>query len=70
MDEHEKASAGKSPIRVLLWLLIRAAEQLSTWRDRSRARSQLMALSERELKDMGISRYDAFHEWKKPFWRP
>jgi len=70
MDEHEKASGKQVPTMSLLWFLIRVVEQLSTWRDRSRAREQLMRLSERELKDMGISKYDAFYEWKKPFWRP
>lgn len=70
MDECERGPGQQSPTRALLWFLFRALEQLGTWRARSRARAQLMRLSERELKDMGISRYDAFCEWKKPFWRP
>jgi len=35
---------------------------------RSRQRQQLAALSDVQLKDMGISRHDACVEAAKPFW--
>lgn len=34
-----------------------------------REREQLLALSDRELRDIGISRADAIHEARKPLWR-
>ncbi|AWK89051.1 DUF1127 domain-containing protein [Azospirillum thermophilum] len=37
--------------------------------ERSRQRRALMALDDYLLKDIGISRTDAEHEVRKPFWR-
>lgn len=39
------------------------------WRDRARGRAELAALSDRELRDIGMTRYDARYEIGKPFWR-
>jgi uncharacterized protein YjiS (DUF1127 family) len=39
------------------------------WRRRARGRRELAALGERALRDIGVSRYDAYHEASKPFWR-
>jgi uncharacterized protein YjiS (DUF1127 family) len=39
------------------------------WRRRARGRRELAALDERTLRDFGVSRYDAYHEASKPFWR-
>ncbi|MCC7252450.1 DUF1127 domain-containing protein [Hyphomicrobium sp.] len=33
-----------------------------------RERRQLMALDERALQDIGVSRADAYEEWRRPFW--
>jgi uncharacterized protein YjiS (DUF1127 family) len=44
-------------------------ERSLVWIDRARQRRQLMALSDLELRDIGISRYDAIHEGDKPFWQ-
>ena len=41
----------------------------SAW-ERRRERSELLALTERELKDIGITRYDALTEARRPFWEP
>jgi uncharacterized protein YjiS (DUF1127 family) len=38
------------------------------WHQRVRSRYELMALSERDLADMGLTRLDAFNESTKPFW--
>ncbi len=42
---------------------------LSVWIERARQRRCLAGLSDRSLKDIGISRCDALHEARKPFWR-
>ena len=39
------------------------------WRERRRTRRQLAAMSERELRDIGIYRSDIANEIGKPFWR-
>ncbi len=57
------------------WLLILkcrlAGLATRLWRCRQvqRERAQLRALGDRELRDIGISRYDALEEARKPFWR-
>jgi uncharacterized protein YjiS (DUF1127 family) len=30
----------------------------------------LLTLGDRELRDIGLTRLDAWQEWRKPFWRP
>lgn len=42
---------------------------IDTWWRRSRERELLTTMSDRELKDIGITRYDAQYEAHKPFWR-
>ena len=42
---------------------------LSVWIERARQRRCLAGLSDRSLKDIGISRCDVLHEARKPFWR-
>ena len=39
------------------------------WRDRLRSRRELAAMSERELRDIGLTRCDVGGEISKPFWR-
>ena len=60
-------SSGWLPI--LKCRLARLATRLRLCRQIQRERAQLRALSDRELRDIGISRYDAFHEARKPLWR-
>ena len=40
------------------------------WQERSEQRYALGELNERMLKDIGISRVDAYKEAQKPFWLP
>jgi len=40
-----------------------------TWMARARERRQLAALCDQSLKDMGISRADAYAEYRKYFWQ-
>lgn len=51
-------------------LVARTAERLAEWRSRRASRQHLIALDDRQLKDIGISRCDAEQEYRKPFWRP
>jgi uncharacterized protein YjiS (DUF1127 family) len=46
------------------------AEGGLTWLERSRQRRQLAELSDHTLRDIGLTRVDAWAEANKPFWRP
>jgi uncharacterized protein YjiS (DUF1127 family) len=50
--------------------LARLYSTLLLWRERARERRQLLAMTERELHDLGLSRADAWREADKPLWRP
>ncbi|MFQ5936329.1 MAG: DUF1127 domain-containing protein [Acidiferrobacterales bacterium] len=50
--------------------LAQFAKMLLEWHERARQRQALLALDDRLLKDIGISRADAEIEGNKPFWRP
>lgn len=43
---------------------------VNEWRCRARGRRELAALCDRCLHDIGLTRYDAVREIRKPFWRP
>jgi len=42
---------------------------IAEWRHRARSRHELAVLCDRCLRDMGVTRYDAEREVRKPFWR-
>jgi uncharacterized protein YjiS (DUF1127 family) len=44
-------------------------QMFEVWANRSAERRTLAGLSQRDLKDIGLSRYDAEMESRKPFWR-
>jgi uncharacterized protein YjiS (DUF1127 family) len=46
-----------------------ALRSLLTWSERARQRRALLALDDRLLKDIGLSRSDVAQECMKPFWR-
>jgi uncharacterized protein YjiS (DUF1127 family) len=48
----------------------RIAEMAMTWLDRARQRRRLAELSDHMLRDIGLTRADAWAEADKPFWRP
>jgi uncharacterized protein YjiS (DUF1127 family) len=50
-------------------LLPQLSALLDEWRRRARSRRELAALCDRCLRDMGVTRYDADREMRKPFWR-
>jgi uncharacterized protein YjiS (DUF1127 family) len=51
-------------------VLRRVVRTAIVWKQRARERALLLSLGERALRDIGLSRYDALHEGRKPFWRP
>jgi uncharacterized protein YjiS (DUF1127 family) len=53
------------PTRLARW-----REGFLRWRERRRSRQMLLTLGDRELRDIGLTRLDAWQEWRKPFWRP
>ena len=53
-----------------LWSVVpRLGARLRQWQRRSRERDELARLSERELRDLGLSRGTVYDELRKPFWR-
>lgn len=54
-------AAGK---KILGWTAV-----MALWRRRWRDREALMRMGDRDLKDIGLRRYDAYQEARKPFWR-
>ena len=49
--------------------LRRALTLFDLWRRRLRDRRALALMDERSLRDLGLTRYDALYEARKPFWR-
>jgi uncharacterized protein YjiS (DUF1127 family) len=49
--------------------LRRAAGLLRSWRRRIAESDELRTMSDRELRDFGINRYEAEYEARKAFWR-
>jgi uncharacterized protein YjiS (DUF1127 family) len=53
----------------VLSLVSRFIETMREWRRRSHSRRDLLALGQRELWDISLSRNDAQQEASKPFWK-
>ena len=49
--------------------LISIFDTMAAWRERNRQRRTLANLPDYMLKDIGVSRVDAWREAGKPFWR-
>lgn len=49
--------------------LIALFDRLAKWQLLARQRRELQKMSDRELKDIGLSRADVEREVAKPFWR-
>ncbi len=47
----------------------RVTAAIAEWRRRSFSRAMLTSFDERMLRDIGITRVDAWREINKPFWR-
>lgn len=53
-----------------LSLVVATVQYLAAeWRRRARSRMMLAQMSDRDLRDIGITRAEAAHESVKPFWR-
>lgn len=67
-----RAGAAARTWRLERWraALATIGASLRTWRRRSRSRRALEALSDHELRDIGLTRTHAWHEAQKPFWVP
>ena len=67
---HEPTAARPRPaVRRSDSLVARIRRALAKWHSRARGRTQLARLSERELRDIGLTSAEAAREYAKPFWR-
>lgn len=55
--------------RTALRAIVDLAHRTGVWIDRRRTRELLRSLDDRALRDLGLSRLDAWQEARKPFWR-
>ena len=65
---HSVQQRGIEFIRVALAVIAFVAIWLDEKMERRRSRRLLQELSDYQLKDIGISRADAFNEGRRPFW--
>lgn len=59
----------EKPDRDRTGVLYHVLAELREWRRRLRDRRDLAAMSDRSLRDISLTRYDAEWEARKPFWR-
>ena len=64
-DRRERS--GRSELAFTMMRALR--ETVNVWRLRRRVRSQLAAMSDRELQDIGTCRSEIAEDIHKPFWR-
>ncbi len=69
MSSQAQSGAQSHVLPNIMEVLARSAAIVRSWRDRARQRDQLQRLTDRDLRDIGISRLDAVAESRKPFWR-
>ena len=51
-------------------VVVKCLQSIVIWQERAEQRHALSELSERMLKDIGVSHSDAYKEMRKPFWLP
>jgi len=61
--QHHRAGADPTGVTMVL------GRMFKLWRSRINERRALAMLEYRDLRDMGVSRWDVEHELSKPFWR-
>lgn len=49
--------------------MLALAPWLRVWAERRRGRRALVRMDDRALRDLAVSRVDAWREARKPFWR-
>jgi uncharacterized protein YjiS (DUF1127 family) len=65
----EAISASQGPGSRIEGMLSMVATTMIRWNNRRRTRRDLAGLSDHMLRDIGLTRADAFFECRKPFWR-
>lgn len=66
-----QARSGRAtPIGRLVPITSALVRLYRTWKSRDRDRSELARMSDRELRDISMTRCDAICEVNKPFWKP
>lgn len=65
----DRAAAVFAPARRRSLLAV-ALDRLFEWQERAAQRRALLALDDRLLKDVGLTRADVEQEIRKPFWLP
>ena len=61
--------AHRTDLPVLSQVAIRFANTAAKWADRYKSRQKLGTMTPEQMKDIGITEYDAYHESRKSFWR-
>ncbi len=67
--DSESIGLDRSRSSILNRMALRCTAIAEIWIDRHRQRQTLCGLSDHMLKDIGVSRSEAEHESRKPFWR-
>jgi uncharacterized protein YjiS (DUF1127 family) len=62
------AHGGQGTLTPMAWLL-RGMEMIEAWHARARSRRALLELPDAMLKDVGLTRADAWDEGRKLFWQ-
>jgi uncharacterized protein YjiS (DUF1127 family) len=62
------AHGGRGTLTPTAWLL-RGMERIDAWCSRARSRRALREMPDAMLKDVGLSRAEAWREGHKPFWQ-
>jgi uncharacterized protein YjiS (DUF1127 family) len=65
----DRAVGSKNIMAALLAETRRLLRVVSTWQVRAASRHVLASMSDRELRDIGLTRGDVERELMKPFWR-
>jgi uncharacterized protein YjiS (DUF1127 family) len=66
---HDRRPQSRNRYRSALSVIEGMLASVRVWRERRRVRRELAAMSERELRDIGIYWSDIASETGKPFWR-
>ena len=68
-DFMTQCQGARSPAAHRTGLAKRVADLVRLWRARRRERQTFSCLGHRELRDIGLSRWEVEQELAKPFWR-
>jgi uncharacterized protein YjiS (DUF1127 family) len=65
-------TTARRPLHRTRWwaAVVVPVDAVRTWVARERSRRALAALDDHQLRDIGLSRSEIWHQCSKPFWRP